>query len=426
MFARIANTFGAKALTAAINLLVAIILSQYLGPSGKGLTSLIITTITFILVFANLVGGATLVYLVPRHPSSRLLIPSYAWTIAAALAGYLVLKAFPLADPSFSIHICILSVMNSLTSIHTTMLIGREKIRQANLIGLVQPFVLVISLFVIFSNASESGIHHYLASLYVSFGAALLVSVIFYRKTFGVTAPGNLKEIWPVFREMLHYGFVNQLAHITQMLSFRLSFYVLEHYHGTAALGVYSNGISLAESVWMIGKSISLVQYARISNIDDRGRSAELTAMLSRVSVAVSLLLLVPMLLLPEGFYVMIFGEGFSETRMVLITLAPGVLVYNYSILAGHYFSGTGRYAVNAAISTIGLAVSLVLYFTLIPSYGSLGAGLATSLSYAATSAMFLFRFGREYRGWHQVFLPTLNDCKILHQELRKRLGQRL
>jgi O-antigen/teichoic acid export membrane protein len=224
---------------------------------------------------------------------------------------------------------------------------------------------------------------------------------------------------------MLNYGFVNQLAHITQMLSFRLSFYVLEYYHGTAALGVYSNGISLAESVWMIGKSISMVQYARISNINDRKASAELTAMLSRVSVAASLLFLIPMLLLPENFYVLIFGEGFSETRMVLVTLAPGVLVYNYSILAGHYFSGTGRYSVNAAISSVGLAVSIALYFSLIPPYGAMGAGLATSLSYAATSAMFLIRFGHEYRHWHQVFMPTVNDYKLLFQELRNRFGNR-
>ena len=72
MLSKILNTFGAKTAGAVINLLIAIILSQFLGPEGKGQQGLIITTIAFILVFANLVGGGTLVYLVPRYKISEL------------------------------------------------------------------------------------------------------------------------------------------------------------------------------------------------------------------------------------------------------------------------------------------------------------------------------------------------------------------
>jgi len=102
---------------------------------------------------------------------------------------------------------------------------------------------------------------------------------------------------------MIRYGIMNQVAHITQMLSFRLSYYVLDHYHGEAAVGVYSNGISLAESIWMISKSISLVQYARISNTRERSEAAKLTVRLIKFSVAASLIILIPLMLVPSSFY---------------------------------------------------------------------------------------------------------------------------
>jgi O-antigen/teichoic acid export membrane protein len=128
LFGKILNTFGARALAAVINLLIAIVLSQYLGPAGKGIQSLVITTITFILVFANLIGGGTLVYLVPRYAPSLLILPSFLWTIFVSILSYFVLLLFPVVDESIVIHICILSVLNSFVSINTSVLIGKEKI----------------------------------------------------------------------------------------------------------------------------------------------------------------------------------------------------------------------------------------------------------------------------------------------------------
>ena len=61
MLRKIIQTFGIRAFSAFINLLIAVVLSQYLGPDGKGNQNIIITTISIILIFANLVGGATLV-----------------------------------------------------------------------------------------------------------------------------------------------------------------------------------------------------------------------------------------------------------------------------------------------------------------------------------------------------------------------------
>lgn len=425
MFGKILNTFGARALAAVINLLIAIILSQYLGPAGKGIQSLIITTITFVLVFANLVGGATLVYLVPRYSPSLLILPSYLWTILVSLISYFVLLLFPVVDDSLIIHICILSVLNSFVAINTSILIGREKISTSNLISLVQPFLLIISLLIFFSMKDEPGILDYIYSLYLSFGLSVMVSLSYYHKHCGWIVLHRFKEYRKIAVEMVRYGILNQVAHITQMLSFRLSFYVLDHYHGEAAVGVYSNGISLAESIWLISKSISMVQYARIANADNRTESARLTVRLIKFSFVASLVILVPLMLLPSSFYVFIFGDGFSDTRMVIWTLAVGVLVYNFSILTGHYFSGTGRYQVNAIASSLGLAASVILYFALIPRFSLTGAGWATSLSYLITTSILMILFNRENKYWYKDLVPSRGDFSQLRDELKNMMPKK-
>lgn len=420
MLKKILNTFGTKAISAIINLLIAVILSQYLGPEGKGVQSLIITTITFVLVFANLVGGATLVYLVPRHSASLLVVPSYAWTIIIALISYFILLLFPVVDRSFIIHICLLSALNSITAINTSILTGKEKISTANMISLLQPTILIISLFSLFILADKHQIQSYIISLYTSFGISAAASIIYYVRYCGGIKIHRISEYNPIIREMVRFGLLNQVAHITQMLSFRLSFYVLDRFHGEAAVGIYSNGISIAESIWLISKSISLVQYARISNTENRKESAVLTARLIKFSFFASLLLLIPLVIMPSSFYTWIFGDGFEQTGTVIWTLAFGVLVYNFSILIGHYFSGTGRYQVNAISSSLGLIASVILYYTLIPSYGITGAGFATSLSYFITTVILIIIFNRENKGWWKELIPTGKDLQQIKVGLNR------
>lgn len=424
MFSKILNTFGARALSAVINLLVAIILSQYLGPAGKGVQSLVITTITFILVFANLVGGATLVYLAPRRDSSLLVLPSYAWTLVVSLFSFLILSFFPLVERQYIPDVCLLSALNSFTSIHTSILIGKEKIRSSNLISLVQPLTLVISLLAFYLFLKLSGVGYYIISLYISFGLSLVISFAFYLKYCGKIRFGRLKEMRNVTAELIRYGILNQVAHVTQMLSFRLSFYVLDKFHGEAAVGVYSNGISLAESIWLISKSISLVQYSRIANTNNRQEAARLTTSLIKFSLVASLIILIPLLALPASFYVFLFGTGFESTRVVIWSLAAGVMVYNFSILTGHYFSGTGRYYVNAVVSSFGLIVSVILYFTLIPAYGLSGAGWATSVSYLFTSLVLMIWFTRECPGCIKNMMSFKEDYFLLKREIGKMTGR--
>jgi len=160
--------------------------------------------------------------------------------------------------------------------------------------------------------------------------------------------------------------------------------------------------------------SISLVQYARIANTDDKKYSQELTVKLLKAGFFISLICIIPLLILPESFYLFIFGKGFIGVKQVIWILAPGVLVYNFSIILGHYFSGTGKYYINTIASSIGLVASVILFVLLIPTYITVGAGIATSISYGITSLVVLIFFLRDAKPGSQAFLPSFTDLQAV------------
>jgi O-antigen/teichoic acid export membrane protein len=280
--------------------------------------------------------------------------------------------------------------------------------------------MLVGSLLVSFLVFRIFSINSYITALYISMGLSMLISTFLISPAFKEIELNKYKQYLPAVKQMFTFGFQNQIAHITQLLSFRLSYYVLEEYIGIAAVGIYSNGISIAESIWMVAKSMSLVQYSYISNSENREESARLTMLLVKAGLFASLLLLIPLVLIPVEAYVFIFGQGFADVKPVIVTLLPGVLIYNFSILFGHYFSGTGRYSMNGRISAIGLVVSVILYFTFIPMFNLRGAGIATSLSYLFTSILFLWYFARENKNWQVYLTPRWSDIKVVIAELKK------
>ncbi len=421
---KILSTFGTRSISALVNLLIAVALSQYLGPVGKGQQGLIITTVAMILVFSNLVGGATLVYLVPRYPYSRLIIPSYIWSVIISALSYPVLMMIRVIPAEFIMHVCILSAFNSFASINMTLLIGKEKINMANLISVLQPLLIIICLIICFTVIKMQDVKAYIIALYVAFLISWIVGTIAVFKTFG-KVDTDLKGNMVVVKDMFRLGFMNQLAHITQFLSFRLSYYFLDMYHGEASVGVYSNGVSIVESIWLVGKSISLVQYARIANTKDDNYSQNLSIHLLKGSILVSLLAIIILIVLPVEFYTYIFGLGFEEIKIGIYTLAPGVLVYNVSIILGHYFSGRGKYYINTIASTIGLAISILCYFLLIPHYDIAGAGMATSISYLATSIAVLVFFLSESKVGILSLMITGKDLIMYFSETRKFLFEK-
>lgn len=421
MLRRIVTTFGFRVVIAMLNLLVVVLLSQWIGAEGRGQASLILATVTIVCMVCAVVGGATLVYLVPRSDLGQLLLLSHGWSALVCVAACFVLQALAVIDAWMVPHVAAIACISAVFSTHLTMLLGRDRVIVNNIMGLVQVVVLVVGLVLMFLVAGQEDVMAYVVALYAAYGAGAVIS-------FFLLLPhvrtGSLHGIGRLAVEAFRLGAVNMTGTVLQLVSLRAGYYLLSHRVDDAAVGVYANGVSLVESVWLISNSMAMVQYAAIANSTDDVRNRTLTLSLVKLSIVMTVLALIVLALVPPAFFTWLFGRDFSAVGDVIVVLAPGALMYTLLLVVGHYFSGTGRYHVNTLANLAGLAVTAVLTWLWLPEYDMRTAGAILSASLTTTGLFVLWWFLRA-PGMHlRDLLPSSDDKQRLRGIIARITGQ--
>jgi len=98
--------------------------------------------------------------------------------------------------------------------------------------------------------------------------------------------------------------------------------------------------------------------------------------------------------LIPNTVYSFLFGDDFIYTQNVIISLSLGIIALSCTTVISPFFSGTGNHKINTCAAFAGLFVTLIAGLLLIPHFGLIGAGLATSASYLVSLffQIYLFR----------------------------------
>ncbi|MBN1952777.1 MAG: polysaccharide biosynthesis C-terminal domain-containing protein [Bacteroidales bacterium] len=400
MIKNVLHTFFTRIFSALANLAIAIIISNVYGASVKGEQGLILTSITLISLLTAIIGSGSLIYLTSRYKTVHLLVPSYIWNLVVCLSVYHILTFSHILSHDLSLHTSLLTFILTMSHIHSGLLMGTERIRQSNFAFLLNNIFLLGSLLVFVFVIKIPTVYAYVYALYIGYSINFLVSLVFmfssWRSHFQPISNGG-SSFWTAGKKLLKYGFLNQLDVIAQMLSFRLSYYFINHYISKSAVGVYSNAISIIESIWLISRSISMVQNARIANSRNLEYSVNITINLLKISFSLVLLAVFVLLLIPAEFYQFIFGDEFGDVRLVIVSISPGILLFSMSFILSGLFSGTGKYSYNVMASISGLLVTLMLAILLIPRFGLVGAGITASVSYIVSVSVKLIILFRRY-----------------------------
>jgi len=387
MFKSIIGTISSKVLLALMSFLIVTIQTHNLGPERYGYVSLIILGITMVQMVNNFVGGPALIYLVPRYSLFKLFVPSYLWAFISAIVVTAVLHIFNLIPRQFSIHIMCLSFLCSINYINQVILLGKEKINKYNVVTLLQLAFMILSLVFFFLFLKQQNIEAVIISLYVQYTAGFLIGYLFIYKDISKVSDHDNSAI---VRDIIKYGSLTQTGNIVQLLNYRLSFYIIDFYAGKAVLGAYNVGVQLAEGLWLIGKSLALIQYSKISNVKNKQFAKDFSIQLMKVSVLSTLLLIIPVFVFPTSLFQFVFGRDFTQVKEVFIFLSPGILAMAASMIFSHYFSGLGKIHINTIAASIGLVFTSIAGFVLIPRIGLYGAAVTASISYFTIT---LFQF---------------------------------
>jgi len=387
MLRKIAGTIGTRVVTALLAFVTWTLNAHFLGPEKVGTISLMIFSVAIIQLFTNFVAGAALIYQTPRAGVYRLIIPAYCWSlIVTALMAFLLELAgriFPVVaiiPEGYFLPVLFLAQVMSLASANNMFLLGLERIRAYNIAGLIQITVLLLVLLLLIFG---SGMRDVMAYYWAIFSSWLLVMVI----TLGMLAPHirrePLKGLGTLMKEILRFGAYVQFANFFQTLNYRLSLKFTDLFLGRGSVGVLSLGMQLAEGLWIISRSIATVQFSKLANEKDREYGVNLTLALAKAALLITAVAMLALIAIPGSVFVFLFSAGFAQVKLVIASLAIGIVALSVSMILSGFFSGINRPWHNTVSSAIGLIFTVLMGLFLIPSYGIAGAGLAATVSYS-------------------------------------------
>jgi len=377
---------------AVMNALLLILTTRYLGAEIKGEVSMLVLNLSLAGMLGGFFGGPALVYLTPRFSKRHILVLSSIWALVSSLLFTIIIYAVGIG-PAMSPYLFFgMALLETVIGNMLMMLLGGERVSIHNLLQVLKILVVLLSLplcISLFGNTFQS--------FYLAYGISLIltfITSIFLLARWLQSAKSIQTErlIIKTLRAGMTYGFTMQLGGFASILTLRLSYYLLEVIISPPSvalvrIGIFSTATQIAESLWQFSKSISTVQYSTISNLKTRKEALEISLKLLRLNYAVTAFALIALLFIPNQIFIAIFGEQFSEVKLHLILLSPGILAVSFFTALNHYFSGVGDQKLNTKTAFMGLIITCLLAVPLISTFGTLGAAALSSLAFMLQAA---------------------------------------
>ncbi|TAK92834.1 MAG: teichoic acid transporter [Aquabacterium sp.] len=217
--------------------------------------------------------------------------------------------------------------------------------------------------------------------------------------------PPNWWAQWPFVATI---GITNVIG----LMNYRVSLFLVERFDGLSTTGIYSVAVTAAELLWLLSSSVTVSVYSRIGHPDVK-IAAAMTVQAVRINV-LSTLLAAPVLLgLAWWGLPWVMGPAYEASLLPLAALLPGVAAYAAaSSLSAFYTNHLGRPQLSGAIAGMSLTISFCVGWFLVPMWGPLGAGVASSTGYivaiVAAYGVFLKHAGLPVRALWQPSLTRV------------------
>jgi len=414
-----AITFSTHIITVVLALAAAIVIARVLGPEGKGAYSLIILVPTLLALLGNLGMGIANTYFggSKKYNWNELVSNSL---VSALVLGILLAVAFLayflIFDPSFLQEIeprCLVIAtlvlpLSLLTSYFGYILLGQNRIKEFNLLGLVHGGVNVVLILSVLL-ALKGGIFSVISAWAIAALIAAILSVLLVRRTTNIRWSFHLL----LFKNSVKFGVKGYLGGIIQFLNYRLDMFLVAFFMDVTFVGYYSISVAMAEALWHFPGAVGTVIFARMPGLsaEEANRS---TPRICRNTFFITILAALALFGLGKYIITLFFGAAFLPAVEPLWILLPGIVALSIPRVLTNEITGRGKPVIGTIAAGISLAVNIPLNLVLIPRMGISGAALASTISYSVTALVVLVAFLRiSGNSWANTILLRREDLKL-------------
>ncbi|WP_299096508.1 flippase [uncultured Winogradskyella sp.] len=294
--------------------------------------------------------------------------------------------------------------------------LGKNQIKEFNKINWIPSlFTLVVTLVLVIGL--ELGVRGYFIALIVG---PLFISVLllFKNKFLDVL---SLKFNWQIIKPMIKLGSIYALALMFINLNARLDVILLDRLSSDFETGIYSKGYSVGNYLLQIPWMLNTIVFSRSAIAKNDELFSKKVTQLLRVSFLVILCFAGFLFLFSDFIIVLMFGKDFLGSSIVLQYLLLGVLFLSLFKILNQDLAGKGKPWVSMKAMIPGLLVNMLLNYFLIPSYGAIGASVASTISYSFAILLFIHFYSKEVGiPVKEILTYKKSDFKPLIQILKK------
>lgn len=377
-----------------------ILIARLLGPEGKGiitLASLFPFIVAMVLAFGLDEASVFVLGKEKRKHSAVLFNFLLVWIIMSIISIPLLyflrtqivthlLKGF---KPDY-FNIIIFSVPFFLLLRYTMAAFqGHSDFQRFNKFFILQnALVLIFSVFFILKYKVIGGI----ISMFL---AILVTSIICYLSLlkYGKPSSPDLK----LFKNSLTYGLKAEPGVVLNFFNQRLDMFILNFFAGVTEVGIYSIAVILAELLNKIPEAFGTTLFPKIASLPHKPGN-DFTSLIIRNVVFIMIAGSILLALVAKPLIFIAFGKQFLPSLAPFWILSPGVIFMGITKIICSNFHGQGKPEYGTYLTIVSVIFTIVLDILLIPQFKSVGAAIASTISYfvsALLSVMIFIRRGK-------------------------------
>ena len=386
-------TASTKVLILLLNFATVIFTTQLWGSEGKGFIAIFVADISLVATFTNILTNSSVSFFLKKIGHSPLATLAFLWTFIVSSVAAVVVAFVDVSVPVLPFFV--VAVLSGCITFHSSLFLGVQKIFQYNVATLLMSALLLIFMLLIYWFFPETGYHAYFYAQILSYALVLVLCHIFTHKIFGRI---RFSFSFDTLRKAFNFGWQEELSAFMQFLNARLCFYLIGIYADMSSVGIFSVGVTISEAIWVFSRSIALVQYSKVLKMGDTAEAWLETRKVTLVTLAITVSCIAVAACVPMSVFEFVFGDGFGESKIVILLLAIGITANAVALVLFNYFSALGRLKILLLRSSAGLVATLALSFWLIPMWGIEGACVVNSCSYLVSSTVLVVAFVRKKR----------------------------
>ncbi len=418
-----------------LGIISSVVIARILGVEGRGVYAYILLLSSFLIPILSFGYPAGAVYEIGTRQFSVKDI-SFSNTLVSLAQGTLVAviifalwyfdklgKTGQQISPQIIGIIVALICINTLLRFSLKNIVADSWFTLDNITQILRKIItplMVITMIVFFSEKILGGA----IGLLVGSGTLLLIVLFNIRKKYRPKLGFNKNFV----KKSYAYGFKGWAGQLSVNANTRIDQLILGAVASAEALGNYSIAVMLSELIWILPVALGQVIYNRVAGDDNKEGNLELVKKTHRI--VLSFLLLCTFLAALVGPYIIpfIYGNDFSGAILPFLVLLPGTLIMVSTKLLSKLFTASGHIAITNKVQIISSIASIILYLTLIPRMGILGAAIAATIGYTIGAIVFWYFYKKTFaERLIELFWVKRSDiqwaserCLFLWNNLRK------